>query len=242
MTPARAKKIQAVLAMRQPDLTLIADAVHKGRNLAAIIRSCDAVGIAEVHAVMSADEFKPFSGTAMGSDQWVDVCLHPSIEKAIETVKQQGMQLIVADIGDEESVLGAKPSSVYHAIDFTQPTALLMGSEKRGVSDISRQQADALVHIPMKGMVESYNVSVAAAIMLNEACRQRSKAGLYATRRIDDACYQQLFFRWAYPRLATFCDRRAIPYPMLKGNGDIDDPLGEWRAQAKTHEVLKPIG
>ena len=236
MTPARAKKIRSVLSMRQADLTLIADRVHKGRNLAAIVRSCDAVGIGLVHAVMSEDEFKPFSGTAMGSDQWVDVHIHQTIEQAIEAIKQRNMQLVVADISKDESTI--KPQS-YHTVDFTRPTAILMGSEINGVSDFSRQQADALVYIPMRGMVESYNVSAAASIILNEACLQRSNAGLYDSRQIDNSDYQQLFFRWGYPKLASFCDRREIPYPMITDDGDIDDPNGEWRALAKAREVLR---
>ncbi len=230
MTPKRAEKINAVLSLRQPDLTLIADCVHKARNLAAIVRSCDAVGVGDIHAVMSADEFKPYRGTAMGSNQWVDMHIHNNSEQAIVAVKQQGMQLIVADSGD-------KNGQPFDTVDYTCPTAIVMGGEIDGVSAYSYEQADALIYIPMVGMVESFNVSVAAAIILNEARAQRQRAGLYQQTRINHASYQRLFFRWGYPRLANFCDSRGIPYPTILSNGDIDDPEGRWRREAKALEV-----
>jgi tRNA (guanosine-2'-O-)-methyltransferase len=198
-----------------------------------MVRTCDAVGIGNIHAVLSSDELRPFRGTAMGSNQWVDIKIHPDIDHAIDDVKQQKMQLLVADIKTDD-----QGSCAFDQVDFTRPTALLMGSENKGVSDIGRQQADLLVHIPMMGMVESYNVSVAAAIILNEARAQRIKAGLYQSRQISEAEQQKLFFQWGYPRLAKFCDLRGIRYPSLDSNGDIDDPKGIWRAEAKSLEVL----
>ena len=236
MTPERATKITSVLNARQPDLTLIADRIHKGRNLAAIVRSCDAVGMGQIHAVMSEDEFRPFKGTAMGSNQWVDVALHDDISAPIDWARQRGMQILVADVDDQPD----KRCVSYSEVDYSRPSAIVMGSEIKGVSTFSREQADTNIYIPMVGMVESLNVSVAAAIILNEARAQRQRAGYYQQRRISAAHFQQLFFRWGYPRLAAFCQLRGIDFPPLLANGDIDDPDGHWRAHARALEAPSP--
>ena len=75
MTPERFSKIQRVLSKRQPDLTVITDEVHKGRNLSAIVRTCDAVGITEFNSVIPGAGFRPYRGTTLGSDKWVNVHL-----------------------------------------------------------------------------------------------------------------------------------------------------------------------
>ena len=222
MTPARLSKIKQVLSQRQPDLTVITDHVHKGRNLAAIIRTCDAAGIQDITAVVEEDEsYRAFLRAAMGSHQWVDVHKQVGLEIAIDQKKNQGFQVVAAHPGD-----GAKD---FREIDYTKPTALLLGAELVGVSAEGLLLADELVVIPMMGMVASLNVSVAAAIILTEVQYQRQQAGLYQGPRIPNKQYQELLFRWGYPRLAKFCHQRHIPYPKLCDEGDIID-TEEWRA------------
>jgi tRNA (guanosine-2'-O-)-methyltransferase len=221
MTPARLSKIKQVLAQRQPDLTVITDHVHKGRNLSAIIRTCDAAGIQDITAVVEEDEsYRAFLRAAMGSHQWVDVHKQIGLEAAIDNQKKQGFQVVAAHPGD-----GAKD---FREIDYTKPTAILLGAELVGVSAEGLQLADELVVIPMMGMVASLNVSVAAAIILTEVQYQRQQAGLYNGPRITNKQYEELIFRWGYPRLAKFCQQRHIPYPKLSDDGDIID-TAEWR-------------
>ena len=127
MTPERYQKILTVLQRRQPDLTVITDQVHKGQNLSAIIRTCDAVGIHRVHAVYQEGPFRPHTGTALGSHKWVETTVHRSIGQPIGLLQQQGFQVIAAHF---------TPGAVdYTEVDYTRPTALLLGAEKWGVSE-----------------------------------------------------------------------------------------------------------
>ena len=222
MTPQRWHKIQQVLAQRQPDLTVLTDHVHKGRNLSAIVRTCDAVGIQEIHTVVGTDEsYKAFLGTAMGSHQWVDVRRHLDLAAVVSHHQAQGFQIIAAHPADH--------AHDFRAIDYTKPTALLLGAEKVGVSEQALALVDEQVVIPMMGMVASLNVSVAAAIILTEVQRQRQRAGLYQQSRLSEAKHQELSFRWGYPRLARFCEQRNIAYPQVDDNGDVI-ASAHWRA------------
>jgi tRNA (guanosine-2'-O-)-methyltransferase len=224
MTPERIARLKQVLNQRQTSLTVLTDHVHKGRNLSAIMRNCDAVGVNELHCVVNDKEYRAFRGTAMGSNQWVNVIRHATIGDAIAQMKQQGMQIVAAHV-DTRTV-------DYRELDYTKPTAILMGAEKDGVSDQSIQAADHLIKIPMTGMVESYNVSVASGIILEEARYQRAKAGLYDSRQLCDEQFQSQFFEWAYPKLARFCQQQNVAYPPLDTEGHLDNPSA-WYAEHK---------
>ena len=224
MTPERITRLRQVLDRRQPDLTVITDFVHKQRNTSAIVRNADAVGIMAIHAVVEKRDYKAFRGTAMGSHQWVKVWRHESLIDALHTVREQGMQVVAAHPADD-----ALP---YYEVDFTRPTALLMGAEKRGLSSEGIAQADQCITVPMMGMVESFNVSVATGIILAEAQRQRQAAGLYDECRIDEDTYQRLFFEWGHPKVRQFCMERNLDYPPLDEEGEIANQP-EWYASVR---------
>lgn len=224
MTPERFARLQAILARRQPDLTVITDYVHKGRNLSAIVRTADAVGIGEVHCVIGDKDYRAFRGTALGSHRWVQVHRHVDVEVPIGQLQAQGFQVVAAHVSDV--------AVDFHDIDYTRPTALLLGAEKVGVSVDGLAMADYHITIPMAGMVESFNVSVAAGIILAEAQHQRLRAGLYSQQRIDAGTWQRLFFEWAHPDLTAFCRQHQLAYPALREDGELRDPSG-WHQQAK---------
>jgi len=217
VTPERLAKLRATLDRRQPDLSVLADYVHKPHNIAAIIRTCDAVGIGNVQLAMGdrdKQRFKTASGTALGSDRWVDVQLHDDIASTVDSMQAQGVQVVAAHLS---------PKAVsYREVDYTKPTALLLGAEKNGVSDVIAEQVDQPIIIPMMGMVQSFNVSVAAAIILSEAQHQREKAGMYDARSLDQKTFDTTLFCWANPRVADYCDRKGIPYPTMDEDGNID--------------------
>lgn len=224
MTPERIARLREVLARRQPDLTVVTDYVHKGRNLSAIVRNCDAVGIGKMHAVVPASEYRAFRGTAKGSHQWVKVVRHDTVVDAVTPLKTQGFQVVAAHLS---------PRAVdFREIDYTKPTALLMGAEKEGVSESGIALADYEVTVPMLGMVESFNVSVAAGIILSEASFQRQRAGMYDHCQLDDAELEPLFFEWAHPKIKHFCLVNKVAYPTLRDDGEIDDPAG-WYARVR---------
>ena len=105
-------------------------------------------------------------------------------------------------------------------MDYTRPTALLMGAELYGVSDTGLDLADEHLTIPMMGMVHSLNVSVATALLLYEAQKQRFAAGMYDECRLDPAAFQRILFRWTHPVLARHLDAQGTPYPTLDDHGD----------------------
>ncbi len=224
MTPERFQTIKAVLARRQPDLTVITDEVHKGRNLSAIVRTCDAVGIQEFHCVEPQKGYRAFRGTALGSHKWVDTVLHNEVSSAIGSLKARGFQIVAAHLSDQ--------AVDFREVDYTRPTALLMGTEKEGVSDEALTHVDQEVVIPMMGMVESFNVSVACAIILTEVQRQRQLAGLYDSRRLPDEEYQTKLFQWCQPLVREFCDARGLDYPALDDEGEIINPA-DWYRQVR---------
>lgn len=216
MTPERLLRIRTVLDQRQPDLTVIAEEVQKARNLSAIIRTCDAVGIPEVHSVIPREGFTSYNGTAAGAHKWVDIHHHISAVEPMKALLGKGYQIVAAHVD--------RKAKDFRDIDYTKPTALLMGAEIWGISEPARELVTHTIHLPMVGMVESYNVSVACAGILLEAQRQRQVKGLYDQRRLEQKRYDLLFFRWAHPKVAAFCHERNIPYPPLDSEGEIINP------------------
>lgn len=212
MTPERFRTLRAILDRRQPDLTVLMDQVHKPHNFSAVLRTCDAVGVFRAHLVPTAD-FRPAHQTAGGSSRYVTVREHRELDRALRVLREDGLQVVAAHPSD-----GAVD---FRTLDYTAPTAILLGTELDGLSEAAAAAADHQVMVPMVGAVESLNVSVAAAVILYEAQRQRADAGLYDERRLDDDLYRRTLFEWAYPRIADLCRRRGAAYPELDADGTI---------------------
>lgn len=217
-SPTRYQKIIELLSNRQPDLTVFMDEVHKPHNLAAIVRTSDAVGIGHVHAVFPPDVHYSGHHTSSGSKRWVTTHKHPDLKTGIEQIKSQGMQVLAAHFSDK--------AVDFRNIDYTKPTCLLVGSELVGVSEEAAELADEHVIIPMVGMVQSLNVSVATALILYEAQRQRDEAGMYGELKVPQEEVDFILFNALHPSVKKYCDKHQIRYPKLNDEGDIDDP--EW--------------
>jgi tRNA (guanosine-2'-O-)-methyltransferase len=214
MRPERFRRLRSVLARRQPDLTVLMDRVHKSHNFSAILRNCDAVGVLEAHVVIpEGGDLALHHGTSAGTKKWVRVAYHHEVSAAIGHLKSNGF-----------AVVAAHPSSDaidYRELDYTRPTALTLGAELHGVSDEGLELADALVSIPMMGMVHSLNVSVASSLLLFEAARQRAAAGMYDESRLSPEAFDERLFEWSYPSLARVRREDGRPYPRLTPDGDI---------------------
>lgn len=214
-----------MLDRRQPDLTVVLEQVHKPHNLSAVLRSCDAVGVFEVHAVApERPVVRPARAISQGTGKWVRVVRHETISGACDHLAEQNFHIWAAQPGAP----GA-PASDYRTVDYTGPTALLFGQEKDGVTEEALARSHGRLAVPMEGMVRSLNVSVAAALVLYEARRQREAAGLYeGGPRLEDQVYREMLFEWAYPELAELCRRRGVPYPELGEDGEVlgDVPRG----------------
>lgn len=216
MTQSRLNRIQTVLRRRQLDCTVILDNVHKPHNLSAIMRTCDAIGIDKIHAVQNDGKTKTSSHTASGSQKWVTVEQHPTGVSAIHHLQQQGMKIYAAHLSEQ--------AVDYRSIDYTQPVAILMGQEKWGVSEACAAEVDGHITIPMLGMVESLNVSVAAAVILYELQRQRAAKGMYEVSQFNPEELDRLTFEWSQPKMTRYYQRQNLPYPDLDEDGDIIPP------------------
>ncbi len=208
MTPERLAKIRSVLDKRQPDLTVLMERVHKPHNFSAILRSCDAVGVLQVHAIPSRHGIphlpdlesteprpgktslsgKTFNETSGSAAKWVGLCIHHETTSALAHLKAQGFGVWAAH-------LSARAVD-YRQVDYTRPTCILLGTEKWGISPEAAELSDGHILIPMMGMVQSLNVSVAAAVILFEAQRQRLAAGLYDRPRLSPEQYAEALERW----------------------------------------------
>ena len=213
MIPRRYERLKQVLNKRQPDLTVITEDVHKPHNISAIIRTCDAVGVFEIHAINSKSKLPTYSTVAKGSEKWVNLQVHNSLEDVTKNFQQQGTRVYAAHLSDR--------AIDYRAVDYTKPTAILMGAEKDGVSDLAANLVDGHIIIPMFGMVESLNVSVAAAVILFEAQRQRIAAGMYDEISLDRQTFEQTIFEWGHPKIADMYRRRGEAYPPLAEDGSL---------------------
>ncbi len=212
MSADRLARMRATLDRRQPDLRVLLDQVHKPHNLSAILRTCDATGVFRAHAVLPGRELAIHRTCSAGAGQWVDTVTHSDIGDAVGALQAEGIRVYAAHL--------STAAVDFRRIDYTRPCAILMGAERWGVSEAGAAAADGHITVPMAGLVESLNVSVAAAVILFEAQRQREAAGLYARPRLDADTYRRTLFEWLHPRLAEHCRRRGEPYPALDEEGD----------------------
>ena len=220
MRPKRFARIREVLDRRQPDLTVLMDRVNKSHNFSAVLRTCDAVGILEVHVVPPARGLALHHDTSAGTGKWMAVRRHADGATAARALKDAGYRIVAAD--------PREASADFRAIDYTLPTAILLGAELFGVSPGALEEADARIRIPMVGMARSLNVSVAAALVLYEAQRQRQNAGLYERSRLDASRKTDLLFEWTHPKLARALRENGEAYPELDESGEIlSGGLGE---------------
>ena len=219
LLPRRYERLKSVLNKRMSNLTILIENVEKPHNLSAIIRSCDAVGVLEAYAIFNKEKFLTFNSTAQGSQKWVQINQYKETSEAIKILKNKGFKLYGTNLN---------PKSIdYKDCNFTGPTAFVLGAEKWGISEEASNLMDVHIHIPMRGMVESLNVSVAASILLFEAIRQRQVTNCIpeSGEGMSKETYKKKIFEWAYPEVADWCKSEGRKYPELNEKGEIIDDL-----------------
>ena len=171
-TPEREAKIRRVLGFRQHDLALVMANIHDPHNVSAIYRSCDAFGVPVVHQYYTRTAF-PHLGekSSASARKWVESVRHVTPEDLMAALREKQMKVYATSCSP-----AARPVGEY---DLTEPVAILMGNEHSGVDPELLPLVDGEMYIPMYGMIQSFNVSVAAALILGEASRQRALAGKY---------------------------------------------------------------
>jgi tRNA (guanosine-2'-O-)-methyltransferase len=189
-TERREQRIRKVIARRQPLLTVVMENVHDPHNVSAVLRSCDAVGVLRVELLYTLEKFPRIGRKSSSSaNKWLERRKHTSLSSCYAILRQEGFRIFATRI--------AQDSVSLYDLDLTGPTALVVGNEHRGVSDEAAEGADLTFQIPMVGMIQSLNVSVAAAVALYEAFRQRLAAGLYNRVAVGVEEQSRLFHEWA---------------------------------------------
>lgn len=187
----RQEKIDKTLSHKQPTLQLFLENIHDSHNLSAIVRSCDAVGILELYYTHHDNaHFRTHKTITQGAHRWVN---RFKIEDKCQFLKQKqldGFQVVATHL-DEKAVS-------FREVDYTLPTIMIVGNEKEGVSQELLEIADKTIIIPMQGMVQSLNVSVATALVLYEAQRQREVKGMYDTPQLSSEDRVKMKKEWIY--------------------------------------------
>jgi tRNA (guanosine-2'-O-)-methyltransferase len=166
--------------------------------------------------------------SAAGSNSWVNVKTHRSITDAVAYMKSQGMQILATHLSDR--------AVDFREVDYTRPTCILLGQEKSGITAEALALADQDIIIPMIGMVQSLNVSVASALILYEAQRQRQNAGMYRREHsaLDEEEQQRLLFEGGYPVLANVAKRKGLPRPRIDDCGEVVADAEWWATMQAT--------
>jgi tRNA (guanosine-2'-O-)-methyltransferase len=185
--------MEEAAARRQPDLTVVIENVHDPHNVSAILRSCDAVGVNEVQLVYTNEVFPKLGKKSSASAlKWVSRRRFSSIGDCYGVLRKEGFAIYATR-------LETSARSLYD-VDLVPPTAVVVGNEHRGVSAEAAEQADGIIQIPMVGMIQSLNVSVACAVILFEAMRQRQAAGSYRVPKFPPAQLRMLMEQWTRKR------------------------------------------
>ncbi len=195
MNASREQKIRAVIRQSQPDLTVVLENIFDPLNISAVLRSCDAVGIREIFVVYT-KQYLDKRGlvlgkkTSGGTFKWIDVYHFESLEECFKRVRARYGRILATSLGGDSVSL--------YSLDLSVPTALLFGNEDEGVSAEAFALADGNFLIPQVGFAESLNISVACAVTLFEARRQRAEKGFYDTHpKFSPEQQTQLFQRWS---------------------------------------------
>lgn len=171
-TEKRIAKVENVLRSRQDSLMVVIENVHDPHNVSAIFRTCDAVGIPKISLIYSIEKFPKIGKKSSASAfKWVEKEKYKTVKECYSELRSRGFKIFASELND-------KSISLYE-VDFTDKIAVVLGNEHRGASEEAAESADGTFMIPMFGMVQSLNVSVATAVIIYEALRQRLHKGMY---------------------------------------------------------------
>ncbi len=171
----RREKIEKAMKNRQKDLAIYLHQVSNPHNISAIIRTAEAVGVPDIYFSMKEGiPFEISSRVTMGAHKWVNIHEVNNPGEFLQSMKSKGFNLVATALRDD--------AMDFRKYDYTQKTLIIMGNESEGLDEWVINLADYVLIIPMYGMVQSLNVSVAAAIILYEALRQREEKGMYSGR------------------------------------------------------------
>ena len=192
MTPEREDRLKKVLDKRQNNLTVVLENVFDPHNISAVMRTCDAVGVQDIYVLNTKiNRHKKWGARSSSSAvKWLTVHQYTDASVCFTELRKKYPLILTTHL--------ASNSISLYAINFTLPVALVFGNEHDGVSDEIRAIADGNFVIPQMGMIRSLNISVACAVSLYEAFRQKSAAGQYDQVGLEENEYNKLWTEWKY--------------------------------------------
>ncbi|RYF98515.1 MAG: RNA methyltransferase [Chitinophagaceae bacterium] len=192
MTPERSKRLNDVLAHRQPDLTIVLENVADPHNISAVMRTCDAVGIQEVYILNTviAKHKKWGPRSSSSAAKWLTIHQHNNVQECFYELRKKYRKIFTTHLSSNAVGL--------YDLDLTEPVALVFGNEYSGVSDELIDLCDGNFIIPQVGIIKSLNISVACAVTLYEAFRQKNLAGHYNEGRMPAEQVQNLKAEWGF--------------------------------------------
>lgn len=190
MTPARYKRLTSVLNKRQPDITVVLENVFDPHNVSAVLRTCDAIGIQEVYILN--DRIPPHKKWGYRSSstaaEWLTMYQFTDAESCFKEVRNKYEKVFTSHLTETSNDL--------YSMELTNSIALVFGNETFGVSDHVRQYSDGDFIIPQVGIIKSLNISVACAVTLYEAFRQKSLKGHYDSPKLSESNRKVLEEKW----------------------------------------------
>jgi tRNA (guanosine-2'-O-)-methyltransferase len=192
MTPERKEKLTTVLSKRQANLAVVLENVFDPHNISAVMRTCDAVGVQDIYVLNTRipPHKKWGAKSSSSADKWLSIHQFDNAAECFSSLRKRYSTILTTHLSSDAISL--------HSIDFTKSMALVFGNEHSGVSDEIRALADGNFIIPQVGIIQSLNISVACAVTLYEAFRQKSNAGQYNRKSMDDVRFGELLKEWGY--------------------------------------------
>lgn len=192
MTPERRDKLHSVLSKRQNDITIVLENVFDPHNISAVMRTCDAVGVQELYVLNTKiPRHKKWGAKSSSSAaKWLTIHQFENAEECFYELRKKYSKILTTHLSTDALNL--------YEIDLTQPVALIFGNEHSGVSEEIRMLADGNFIIPQSGIIRSLNISVACAVTLYEAYRQKMLAGHYNKTKLNSDVLNELMDKWGY--------------------------------------------
>lgn len=190
MTPERHNRLTSVLNKRQPDLTVVLENVFDPHNVSAVMRTCDAVGIQDVFILNNRIPPHKKWGYRSSSTaaEWLTIHQYTSIDECFTELRKRYKKIYATHLAEKSGML--------HQLDLTDSVALVFGNETFGVSEEITKLVDGTFFIPQVGIIKSLNISVACAVTLYEAFRQKQMAGHYNAPRLDKEKFNHIKEEW----------------------------------------------
>lgn len=189
LTERRLQRLRSTIKHHQQNLHLVLENVFDPHNVSAVLRTCDAVGVGTVHLVYNTEKFPKIGRTSSASAwKWIDMRRYTTIEECYEYLRSVGCRIYATNLSERAVSL--------HRAALAGSVAIVFGNEHRGVTAEASRLADDNLYIPMVGLIQSLNISVACAVTLYEAMRQREVQGMYEQSRLSEVEIEERLREW----------------------------------------------